>query len=115
MKKHRAILIILVPVIILVLLRSFGTKHFRTDALKLAEPSFSMSNMITPEKASGLEGEKLLVIFEKDVIKHDFPCEILSLTPVTILEKKNIKKLLQHKGPVLLSSPEISVSVRAWM
>jgi hypothetical protein len=115
LKKYKIILVILVPVVILVIIRSFGINHFMTDAMKHAGQSFSRSNIITPDKAADLEGEKLLVIFEKDVIKHDFPGEILSLTPETILEKKNIKKLLNHSGPVFLSSPEISVSVRSWM
>jgi hypothetical protein len=115
LKKYKTILLILVPVIILVIIRSFGINHFRTDARKHAEASFSGSNIITPEKASDLEGKKLLVIFEKDVIKHDFPGEIISLAPESILEKKKIKTLLNHNGPVLLSSSEISVAVRAWM
>jgi len=114
-KKYKTILIIIVPIVILVIIRSFGTNHFKTDARKHAEASFSRSNMLTPEKASGLDGEKLLVVFEKDVIKHNLPGETISLTPENILEKKNIRKILQHKGPVLLVSSEISVSVRAWM
>ncbi len=114
-KKYKTILIILVPVVILVLIRSFGTNHFKADAVKHAEPSFSGSNLVTPGKASGLEGEKLLVTLGKDVIKHDFPAEIITISPEDILEKENIRKLLNHNGPVLLSSSEISVSVRAWM
>ena len=114
-KKYKTILLIIVPIVILVIIRSFGTNHFKTDARKHAEASFTRSNMLTPEKASGLEGEKLLVVFEKDVIKHNLEGEIISLNPETILEKKNIRKIMQHKGPVVLISSEISVSVRAWM
>jgi hypothetical protein len=114
-KKYKTILLIIVPIVILVIIRSLGTNHFKTDARKNAEASFTRSNMLTPEKASGLEGEKLLVVFEKDVIKHNLEGEIISLTPETILEKKNIRKIMQHKGPVVLISSEISVSVRSWM
>ena len=115
-KKYKVILLIVMPLLILVLFRAFGSDHFMTDAKKLAEPSFSRSNIIAFEKASQLPGEKLLINLEKDVIKHNLSeTTEKEISPDSILYKENIRLLRRHKGPVILISSEIAVSVRIWM
>jgi hypothetical protein len=114
-KKYKVILLILLPVVILVLIRSLGTNHFQSDARKHAEASFSGSNILTPEKASQLEGNKLLIIFGKDVIKHNFSASVKSMSPDSVLSKENISLILKHDGPVILSSDDIAVAARVWM
>ncbi len=114
-KKHKVILIILIPIVVLVLLRTLGTNHFQTDAGKHAKPSFSGSNILTPEKASQLEGQKLLIILGKDVIKHNFTASVKPISSDSVLVRKNLRLLLKHDGPVLLSSEDVAVAARVWM
>jgi hypothetical protein len=115
-KKYKAILLIVVPVIVLVLIRATGMDHFRTNARKLADPSFSRSNIIAPDKVNQLEGEKLLINLGKDVVKHVFTkVTAKTISPDSILYKVNLKMLRAHEGPVLLYSSETAVSVRIWM
>lgn len=114
-KKYKVILIILIPIVILVFIRALGTNHFQTDAIKHAEPSFSGSNILTPDKVSQLEGEKLLILLGKDVIKHNFSATVKSIPPDSVMEKENIGLLLKHNGPVLLSSEDVAVATRVWM
>lgn len=116
LKKYKIVLFIILPIVALVLIRTFGSNHFMTDTRKHAEASFSGSNLITAEMLSHTAGEKLIINLEKDIIKH-IPTEIIvkSITPDSILNRKNIKLLLNHDGPVIISSSENSVSTRIWM
>lgn len=115
-RKNKTILLIVLPFVILVLFRATGTDHFRTDAKKLAEPSFSQKNIVTPDNAVRLEGEKLMINLGKDVIKHNISVALIkTIPPDSILNKNNIRMLRKHTGPVLLNSAETAVSVRIWM
>jgi len=115
-KKYKAILLIVIPVIILVIFRATGTDHFSTDAQKLAEPSFSRSNIIIPGKVSQLSGEKLIINLGKDVIKHNFEgATVKDISPDSILTKEYIGIIRKHEGPVFLYSSDNSISVRLWM
>lgn len=116
LKKYKVILLIVIPVIIFVLIRAFSTNHFMNDARKLAEPSFSGSNIIRSDKLSQLEGEKLLVILGKDTKSIEAKTErTIRISPDSILVKENIKILRNHEGPVLLKSSDNAVAVRIWM
>ena len=116
LKKYKIILLVVIPVIIFVLIRAFSTNHFMNDARKLAEPSFSGSNIITSDKLSQLEGEKLLVILGKDTKSIEAKTDrTIRISPDSILVKENIKILRNHEGPVLLESSDNAVSVRIWM
>lgn len=115
-KQYKIVIFIVAPILILVLIRVLGTNHFRTDARKLAEPSLSLTNIVTPDKVAHLEGDKLLINLGKDVIKHNLTGVIIKIIPPdSILLKENLKMLRRHEGPVLLSSAETSVSVRICM
>ena len=115
-KKYITVLLILVPALIMVLLRLTGFNHFRTDAWKHAEKSFSRSNLITSENLSSFEGEKLFINLENDVVKHiSDGISMKSISPDSILNKQNIRLFLNHNGPIIISSSEISVSARIWM
>ncbi|HUX96422.1 MAG TPA: hypothetical protein VMV47_11890 [Bacteroidales bacterium] len=115
-KKYKPIFLILLPVLILVLVRTTGINHFKTDARKHAEKSFSRSNLITAEKLSQTGGNKLIINLEKDVIKHiTSKITVKSISADSILNKQNIKLLLNHDGPVIISSSDDAVSARIWM
>ena len=116
LKKYKTILLILLPVLILVLVRSAGLNHFKTDAWKHAEKSFSRSNLINSERLSQTEGKKLILNLGKDVIKHIPPeAMVKSVSTDSILNKQNIRLILNHDDPVIISSSELAVSARIWM
>jgi hypothetical protein len=115
-RKYKVILLIVIPVAILVIFRAAGMDHFRSDAKKLAEASFSRSNIITPEKVNQIKGDKIIVNLGKDVIKHNFQSSnTFVISPDSILIKENLKMFRDHEVPILLYSAETAVSVRIWM
>lgn len=115
-KKYKVSIMIVVPVLILVLFRSFGSNHFQSDSKKWAEPSVMRSNIVTSEKLSSLKGEVLLI--NLDGVKSSgnlFTGKSLNITPDSVLDRNNVKVIHQHNGPVVLSSFEPAVSARIWM
>jgi len=116
LKKYKIILLIVIPVIILVLIRAFSTNHFMNDARKLAEPSYTGANIITPEKLSQLPGEKLLVILGKETKSITFQTDKrITISTDSIMVKENLRTLKNHEGLVLLWSSDNAVTVRIWM
>ncbi|TAL71551.1 MAG: hypothetical protein EPN88_05570, partial [Bacteroidetes bacterium] len=70
-KKYKVIIAIVLPILILVLIRSFGVNHFKTDAKKWIEPSVLQSNIITGEQFANLPGDKLIINLGKEVCGID--------------------------------------------
>lgn len=94
-KKYKAVIIIVLPLLILILFRSFGANHFKSDTKRWAKPSVLKSNIISTEQAAKLSGNKLIINLD---------------------EKPNILNTIRkHDGPVLLFSSETGVSARIWM
>ena len=116
LKENKVLFAIVLTVLILVLIRSLGTDHFKNDAKKWAEPSILHSNIITIEKAGSLSGTKLLIDLgkEKSGINLSLGNEI-EIPPEAILQSENLKKIKKNEGPVLLFSTDPSISSRIWM
>ena len=116
LKKNKVLIAIVLTVLILVLIRSFSTNHFKTDAKKWAEPSVLLSNIITIEKAGSLLGTKLIIDLEKEKsgINAGMVNEI-EVPPDAILHSENLKIIKKNNGPVLLFSADPSISSRIWM
>jgi hypothetical protein len=116
LKKNTVSIAIVLTVLILVLIRSFGTDHFKSDAIKWAEPSFSKANIVSFSQIANLTGEKLIVNLgsvNEDLNKSKIT--VLNISPASILDKNNIRLIKKHKGPVLLFSAEVGVSAKLWM
>lgn len=115
-KKYKIIIAVILPIVILVLFRTFSLNHFKNDSGKWAEPSVLKSNMISIEQSANLIGDKLLINLDKEG-KVDFRVtpKSINIAPESILDKNNIRIIHDHKGPVLLYSSETSVSARIWM
>jgi hypothetical protein len=115
-KQNKVLIAIVLTVLIVVLIRSLSIDHFKTDAIKWAEPSISRSNIISPEKIGTLPGEKLFVnLDETSELKKELSKDTLHISASTILNKDNLKKIFKHNGPVLLFSGKPEVSIRIWM
>ncbi len=115
-KKFRAVIIVVLPVLILVLIRLFNTNQFRNDAKKWAEPSVIQSNIITPEKYGSLSGNILIIHLdaEKNGISGIKGNEV-EILPDAILQSENLKQVKKNNGPVLLFSADPAISSRIWM
>lgn len=115
-KKYRIVIAVVLPVLILILIKSVGTNHFRNDAKRWAESSLMRSNIISFEKAGALEGDKLIInLDEGNKIIQDLNIKTINIPENTILDKNNLKILRGHKGPVFIFSEEKALSARIWM
>jgi len=116
-KQYRVVILILVAVLILVIIRSAGY-HFKSDAMKLAEPSVMRSNILTSSQIAALKGEKLLIylgagtVSDADNVNYS---EVISIIPDAILNKDNLNKINKFNGKIFLTSPDNALSARIWM
>ena len=115
-KKYAPIILIIILITVLVIIRSTGINHFRYDAKRHASPSFSGSNIVTPDKISSLKG-KILIIALGNEQQPEIGIEgkVLSVPPDSILAKKYSKVIRSNEGAVILFSSDYSVSSRIWM
>jgi hypothetical protein len=114
-KKYGLVTTFVLIVLIAVLIRTFGSGHFRNDTKKWTEPSIRQSVYITHAMLNNLTGNTLMVDLsdQGDLLKeHDGAINI----PAKSLFDKNYQKTLRaHKGNILLVSEDPAVSARMWM
>lgn len=116
LKKYKAVILIVLPLLILVLIKSAGPQHFKPDAQKLAEPSFTNSNIISKDQLASFQGEKLIISFtglqenERNTLGN-----VIEIAPGNILLKENIERIRNNNGPVLLYSGDPAIASRVWM
>ena len=114
--KYKTVIAVVLPILILVLIRSFGAQHFKTDAKKRAEPSLKQSNIITREQFNSLSGEKLIINFgEAGSDLNEITGHTLFISADSILSKNILSIIRKNGGPVLLVSSEKAVPARIWM
>ncbi len=115
-KKYKIIISIVLPVLILVLIRTFGSGHFKSDAKKWAEPSVERSNLITSEKIGSLPGEKLIINLDDKINRINNMTQVaISIPADSIISKNYLSIIRNHSGSVLLFSYDPAVSARIWM
>jgi hypothetical protein len=116
LKNYKVVITVVLIVLVLVVIRSAGVNHFKSDAKKWAEPSFGMSNAITPEKAKQLKGNNLVVNLDKDPsIIAGISGDLQNITADSILSRKHLSTIMDHDGPVLLLSSDPGLSASIWM
>jgi hypothetical protein len=114
--KYRVIIFIILPILILILFRTYYANNFKSDAKKWAEPSITRSNIISGENFGNLAGRKLIINLSGEYNGINEMGNVLLNVPAdSILSKKNLNAIRKHQGPVLLFSSETSVSSRIWM
>jgi hypothetical protein len=115
-KNYKAVIIIIVAVMILVIIRSAGSGHFKPDAAKWARPSFNGSELITPEDFASLQGYNLVIALDDHAVP-EIPSDIskVRIAPDSILAAGNLKLIRKNEGPVALVSADPSVSAKMWM
>lgn len=115
-KRYKVVIAIVLAIAVLVIIRTSGTNHFKSDAKRWAEPSVKKSNTISIEQAGMLKGEKLIINLDKDASPvGKITGDVQNIPSDSILSKNHVKAILKHNGPVLLFSSESGLSARIWM
>ena len=114
--RYKIIIAFLVPLLILLSIRSCRSGSFKYDAGKWAEPSFDNSNVIHLAEIGKLAGERLIVCLDDSyTIIGDMSSTRVHISPDSVLTRKNLTLIRDHKGPVLISSADPALSARIWM
>jgi hypothetical protein len=117
-QQLKVAIMIVVPVLILVIIRSVGTNHFKPDTIALAESSVVRSNLISYDEMATLSGDILLINLDDTKVNIDSigsNTEVMNIAPDAILEKSNFKKISGYSGSVVLFSSDPSGVSRMWM
>ena len=115
-RKYRFVIAVLLPIIILVVIRSSGVNHFQRDAKRWAEPSVKTSNLINVAQAVVLPGNILIINLDKDQGPlGSIRGEKRNVSPDSILSNKQVASIIKHDGQVLIYSSEPGLSARIWM
>ena len=115
-KKYRLVIIVVLPILILVLIRSSGLNHFKNDAKKWAEPSVKQSNIITIEQVVSPSGKNLIINIDKEVSQiSKLTADVQNIQADSVLSKKHVSMIMSHDGPVLLFSSDPGLSAKIWM
>jgi hypothetical protein len=115
LKKYRFVSAVFLILLVAVLYRSFSHSGFRYDAPKLAGQSFQGSNIVTEDQIPGFQNALIINLNSSEILKDKYSEFTLKVNPDSILEKKNIRRIIKNRGPVILVSSENSISARIWM
>jgi hypothetical protein len=113
LKEIKIIIGIVLLLLALILIRSTGMNHFQPDAGKHAGMSVNRANILTGASFASLTGDKLLIALDSASIIQGV--EIQPIQPASILAKNNLRHIMKHKGPVIISSSSSAKSARIWM
>jgi hypothetical protein len=115
-KKYKAVIFIILPILILVLFRILNKSNFENNAKKWAEPSYNRSNIINMEESRNLSGNKLIISLGENVNElSDIDFSILNISADSVLCKSYFSVIRKHDDPILLYSSDPAVSSRIWM
>jgi len=114
-KRYRIIIAVVIPLVILLAIRTCSIGSFKYDAKKWAGPSFDFSNAIHVTDIDTLPGEKLIIFLDNSNSLAEKGITAVHIPPDSLLNIKYLKKIRYHNGPVLLSSADPALSARLWM
>jgi hypothetical protein len=113
--RYRLIIAFVIPVLILVSIRTCRNNSFKYDAKKWAESSFNNSNIINEPDIEKLAGEKLIVCLDDSCNAGGAKSTLIHISPDSVLNRKYLTLIREHKGPVLISASDPAISARIWM
>jgi hypothetical protein len=115
-KRYKTVIALVLFVLILVLIRSFSTDHFKADAKRNAGLSISRSNIVTMKELSNLPGNSLIIDLGMEAKeKNVLPGLVINIPPDSVLSKKYYSTITKHAGPVLIFSSDSGLAARIWM
>jgi len=114
--RYRIIIVFVVPLLILLSIRSCRNGSFKYDARRWAETSFDNSNVLRLSEIGDLAGEKLIICLDDSCTKLSDESSVkIHIAPDSVLTKKYLTLINAHDGPVLISSADPALSARIWM
>jgi hypothetical protein len=114
--RYKVIIAVVLPIVILVLIRSFWPNQFKVDAIRWAEPSFASLNTIPVNQMGTITGDRLIInLDEENFSISEQGNNILNIAADSVLIRNNLKVIRKHDGPVMLFSSEVDLSARIWM
>lgn len=115
-KENKVVFAVVLPILILVLIKSLGSDHFRNDSKKLAVPSVKGSNTIAKEQLETIPGNKLVVnLDKKNSFLNEMKSEIVNIPADSVLTGGYLDIIRKYNGSVLLYSAKQEVSAGIWM
>jgi hypothetical protein len=115
-KKYWLVIAVLVPILILVFVRSMSLNHFKNDARKWAEPSVEKSNIITIKQVGSINGKILIINLDEDSRPvTELRADVQNIPADSVLNRSHISVILKHDGPVMLFSSDPGLSAKIWM
>jgi len=116
LRPYLPVILIVVPVFVLVLIRTFAPGSFKPDAQKLAVASFTGANLLNKAQVAKL-GSKPLIVKLGNVHGEQInsSSDTLFIAAGQLLDKEILKAIHVHRGPVLLVSDDPATSAKAWM
>jgi hypothetical protein len=116
LKQLKFVILLVFVLIILVLFRLGGKDNFKPGADKFARPSVTRTNIIAADRIETLKGEKILInLISGEKKPVDIAIKTIEIPANEVLNKEYISVLRNHKGPILLYSPDNGLSARIWM
>jgi hypothetical protein len=116
LRPYFLVIIFVLPVIILVLIRALAPGNFKPDSQKLAEASFTGSNLLNKEQVAAFRTKLLIVkLVNTEAGQMNPSSDTLVIAAGHLLKKENLKVIRGHDGPVLLVSEDPAISAKVWM
>lgn len=115
MKKYFMVIAVVLPLLLLVLIRTFSGGHFRNNAERWVTSSVNQSNLISPAGMSALGGDLLIVRLSDSIPFAGLKGEMLTIPAASSLNRVNLKRFRQHKGNIVLVSDDPALSAKVYM
>jgi hypothetical protein len=116
LRPYLPVILVVLPLIVLVIVRSLSQGSFKPDASKQAKASFTGANLLSREQVAALDHKPFIVKLVPDQERPVNPAsDTFFITAGRLLDKENLKAIGNHRGPVLLISGDQAISAKAWM
>ncbi len=115
MKKSYIILAVVLPLLVLVLMKSITRDHFRNDAAKWAAPSINKINVLTVKQLNESDGNALIIELDDRAEAIGVKGEVIHIPADNLLDKNNQKMLRASRENIVLVSDDPALSARMWM
>ena len=114
MKRFALVFAVVLPVFLLVMVKSGTRGHFRNNAVKWAGSSADLSNVMTTGQL-GKMGDNVLIVDMGSKGNVTGTWEKIHIPATDLLSKENQRRLRNHHGTIVLYAEDPGVLARMWM
>lgn len=113
--KSKFVLLVILPIIAMLLVRTFFIDHFKNGAENNAQSAFDGSNCIAPSDSAFLAENSLLVYLDHQPSKYTNHLNFIALNPSKLFDMNTLQLIKQNEGKVILISKDQNLTARVWM